>query len=216
MASLDTSFISARTSMVELADGTRLVVRPILPCDKDLLVDAFERLSPESRYRRFFSPLTRLNESLLAYFTEIDYVNHFAWVALADEDTQPRAVGVSRYVRLSDPEAAEAAVAVVDPYQGHGIGTMLLDALVLEALENGIKRFEGLVLAENQTMRAVLRHAGARMSPDGSGTLRFDLDLPARREQLRTSPLYDVLRTLARGEADLYERECCPWAPERR
>lgn len=199
------SFISARTSEVYLGDGTRLVLRPVLPSDKDLLAEAFERLSPESRYRRFFTPTPRLTEAVLTYLTEIDYVNHFAWLALAEEDGHPVAVGTARYIRLDDPEAAEAAVTVIDPYQGRGIGTLLLDALVLEALESGIRRFVGDVLFENLPMRAVLRQAGARLRPGDCGSLRFELDLPARSEELESSPLYGVLRALARGEADLHE-----------
>jgi hypothetical protein len=51
------SFVTARTSTVELSDRTQVVLRPVVPEDKTLVVEAFERLSPESRYRRFFSPV---------------------------------------------------------------------------------------------------------------------------------------------------------------
>ena len=207
-------YVAARTSEVTLRDGSRAVVRPAVPADRVLLVDAFGRLSPESRYRRFFAPLQVIPEHLLDYLTAIDYVDHFAWAALAggaDPDGSPIGVGVSRYVRLDDPEAAEMAVTVVDDWQGRGLGRILLDALVLEALENGITRFEGDVLSENRPMQELLRRTGARFRPEGSGVLRFSIDLPARDEALRGSPFGELLRALAKGEVSLYQDEPYPW-----
>jgi len=61
-----------------LLDGTRVLVRPIRPDDKPLLREGFERLSNESRLRRFMAPITELDEEQLHYLTEVDFVNHFA------------------------------------------------------------------------------------------------------------------------------------------
>lgn len=139
----DRAFIERRTTEAELLDGTRVRIRPIVPQDKERLVAAFERLSPESRYRRFLSPVDEITPDLLRRLTEIDYVDHFAWAALLADDPGEPSVGVARYVRLPDePGVAEAAVTVVDEYQGRGLGT-LLQALGAVALEHGIRRFRG-------------------------------------------------------------------------
>jgi GNAT superfamily N-acetyltransferase len=199
---------------VTLKDGRRVILRPGLPSDRELLVQEFNRLSPESRYRRFFAPVKTMSGALLDYLTSVDYVDHFAWAALSAEPGpggEPRGAGVSRYVRLDDPEAAEMAVTVVDDWQGKGLGRILLDALVLEALENGITRFEGDVLMENRPMQELLRRTGARFRPEGNGVLRFSIDLPAREEALQGAPFADLLRALAKGEASLYQHEPCPW-----
>jgi GNAT superfamily N-acetyltransferase len=192
-----------------------VIVRPAVPEDRVLLVEAFERLSPESRYRRFFAPLKTMSGPLLDHLTAVDSVDHFAWAALAADpqpDRRPVGVGVSRYVRLPDPAAAEMAVTVVDDWQGRGLGRVLLDALVLEALENGITRFEGDVLVENRPMQELLRRTGARFRPVGSGVLRFSIDLPAARDEvLRDDPFGPLLRALAKGEVSLYQDEPCPW-----
>jgi GNAT superfamily N-acetyltransferase len=198
---------------VSLRDGSTVLIAPVRPSDRQLIVEAFDRLSPESRYRRFFAPIKNLSEPLLDYLTRIDYVDHFAWGALAEEpDGRQVGVGVARYVRLADdPTAAEAAVTVVDDWQGRGLGRILLDALVLEALENGITRFVGNVLVENRPMQELLRHTGAHFEPDATGLLGFSIDLPARDEAIRGSPFGDLLRALAKGEVSLYQDEPCPW-----
>ena len=213
-ARLTPLYVAARTSTVTLRDDSRVIIRPALPGDRDLLVRGFERLSPESRYRRFFAPVKTMSGQLLDYLTSIDYVDHFAWAALSAEpgpDGGPVGAGVSRYVRLDDPKAAEMAVTVVDDWQGRGLGRILLDALVLEALENGITCFAGDVLVENRPMHELLRRAGATFRPEGNGILRFSIDLPARDEALGGAPFADLLRALARGDVSLYQHEPCPW-----
>src|SRR5439155_6933612 len=118
-------FLASHTTIVTLRDGTRMVVRPITPDDKDLLLDGFAHLSEQTRFRRFLGYMDKLRAPLLRYLTEIDYVDHFAWVGL-DADKN-KGIGVARYVRMhDDPAAAEAAIVVVDDYQRRGAGTILL------------------------------------------------------------------------------------------
>jgi GNAT superfamily N-acetyltransferase len=163
--------------------ATGIVLRPFGRGDGDLLVAGFGQLSPQSRYRRFLAPVPRLSSSLLGSLTDVDGVDHCAWAALVEEDGEMRGVGIARFVRLADPGAADAAVTVIDAYQGRGIGGQLLDALMVEARERGITRFEGLLLAENVPCRRMLARVGARFERDGA-LLRFTLDLPARAREL--------------------------------
>ncbi len=193
------TFIDEHTTEVKLADGTPLLLRPIRPDDKRLLADGFSRLSPESKHARFFVAPSELSMAMLAYLTEIDYDDHFAWVAFAGDDHV--GAGVARYIRLRDrPRAAEAAVTVADEFQRRGIGTVLLEALTVVALDHRISVFVGHVLIENQGMRAILEHAGARLAFDSPGVLRFEIDLPESVSELRTTPLYTVLRAVAQRE----------------
>jgi RimJ/RimL family protein N-acetyltransferase len=214
---VDAAAIARRCAEVDLPDGGHLVIRPIRATDRALVAEAFLRLSPRTRYRRFFAPLTVLAEPFLTALTEVDYVDRFAWVALACEDDgsggrKEALVGVARYARLDDPVAAECALVVVDAFQGRGIGSLLLDALILEAIEAGITRFEGEVLADNGAMRGVLRENGARFRVgDERGASHFAFDLPSRADAMRSHPMYDVLRRLAQGDVSLYEAEPCPW-----
>ncbi len=174
-----------------------MVLRPLRVEDRALVVAAFDRLSPKSRYRRFLSPTPRLTSSLLDFLMKVDDDDHFALVALTDEGGTPAVVGVSRYARLDDPRAAEAAVTVIDEYQGRGAGAFLLDAIVLAARERGVDRFEGLVLAENQASKAILAHAGARFENDGNGVQRYVLDLPEGPEDLPGHGVRAILRAFA-------------------
>lgn len=196
-----TGFIERRTLHVSLRDGTGVVIRPIVPEDAPRLADAFERLSERSRYRRFMGSVTKLTPALLEYLTRIDYVDHFAWVALTEDG---QGLGVARYVRAKDdPTIAEAAVTVVDDYHGRGLGTLLLEALGAVALENGITHFRAYVLSSNAPMMDLLHSLGARTTIDSPGTVAADIDLPEHAEKLRGAPVYEVLRAAARGEVPI-------------
>ena len=100
--------------------GTEVRLRLLSPADREKLLAAFDRLSPESRYRRFFTVTPRLPEKLLRRLLDTDGWNHFAIGAeTATEDpTDAEGGGVARFIRLNDaPDVAEAAVTVVDHMQ---------------------------------------------------------------------------------------------------
>jgi RimJ/RimL family protein N-acetyltransferase len=184
--------------IVTLPDGLRVLVRPIRPDDKEKLVAGMSRLSPESRYRRFLRPVERLTERELKYLTEIDYVDHFAWVAAAADEPGEPGIGVARYVRdPKDPEVAECAVAVIDDYQRRGIGTLLIGLLIRTAREHGITRFRAWVHTANRGLLAALAAAGADMQVQ-EGTMKVEVPLPADPDS--DNPIRAALRMAASGE----------------
>jgi RimJ/RimL family protein N-acetyltransferase len=179
---------------VTLRDGTRVLIRPIEPADREALAAGFDRLSPESRYLRFLTPMRELGEPELDYLTQVDHHRHEALVAQLPDTGE--GVGVGRFVR-TDGDEAEPAVAVADAWQRRGIGTALLDALADRAREEGIERFRALVLAHNTDAIAMLERLGsARMEHHGR-EVEIEITLrpaPAARPTLRT-----LLREAAAG-----------------
>jgi GNAT superfamily N-acetyltransferase len=199
--SADDPFIRSRTVELTLRGGMRIRMRPIVPDDKPRLVEGFERLSPLSRYRRFLAAVTRLRPDQLARLTEIDYVNHFALGAIAVDEAGEPGVAVARYVRYeADPETADAAVTVLDAYQGHGLGTLLMRALGAVARENGIRRFRADVLADNRPVREMLTRLGARIEAGGNPST-YVIDLASPGMAAEGTPYQAALQALARGEA---------------
>jgi nucleotide-binding universal stress UspA family protein len=142
---------------VTLKDGSRVRIRPIEPGDRTALAEGFERLSPESRYRRFFSPVPKLRERDLDYLTRIDHHRHEALVAV--DPVTGNGVGVARFVR-TEPGVAEPAIVVADDWQGRGVASQLLRALARRAREEGIERFDAPVLASNRDAIAVFERLG--------------------------------------------------------
>ena len=197
---MTTPSITSDSRETTLEDGMRVRFRRIRPDDKKWLVRGVAQMSPESRYRRFFSPLDHLSTEQLTYFTEVDQVNHVAWVAtLPDQHGHP-AVAVARFVRLpGDPDSAEAAVTVIDPYHGRGIGRAILVVLTEEAIGLGVKRFVMYVLGGNANMMSLLHDAGAVQDSIHDGVYKLHVSLPASAAELDTSAAPKVLRVAASG-----------------
>jgi RimJ/RimL family protein N-acetyltransferase len=179
-----------------LRDGTRVVVRPILPEDKHRLNEGLQRLSELSRYRRFMTVVHELSEKQLRYLTEIDYVDHMALVALDPEQPGLPGLGVARYVRLPNREVAEVAITVMDSHQGRGLGTLLLGLLSRCASEGGIHTFRAYVLADNRPMLKMLLDLGATVQRE-EGTLRLDVPVPKEPEALRMTSTGRAFKVIA-------------------
>lgn len=167
----------APDAAVRLRDGARIRVRPIAAADKPALVRGFERLSGDSVYKRFLSPISELRPMDLVYLTEVDHHDHEALIAFDEESGEP--VGVARYVRsATDPRRAEFAVTVVDEWQRRGVGTALLQRLSERARQEGVKTFTALLLAENYEMRGLLEKLGRfRLKGGASSVIEAEGDL---------------------------------------
>jgi GNAT superfamily N-acetyltransferase len=127
-----------------------LRLRRIAPEDKDALVAGLGRLSDRSVYQRFLSPKPRLSSSELRYLTEVDFVDHYALVAVLARRPDVL-VAVGRWVRDHErPWEADVAIVVADDLQGRGVGRTLGSRLADAAVERGIRRFTATMLAENR------------------------------------------------------------------
>ncbi|QVL48341.1 MAG: GNAT family N-acetyltransferase [Thiocapsa sp.] len=180
---------SPRGEAVRLKDGTFCRICPIERDDPAIVTACFDGLSNASRRLRFFGAKRVLTEADLAYLTGADGHDHLAFAALRRTVSggSPEVLGVARCIRsksgsepVSEPvsETAELAMAVVDRAQGNGVGTALLEHLIEEAREQGIRRFRCEVLADNEGMRALARRLGGHPVWLDDGTLEYDCALP--------------------------------------
>jgi RimJ/RimL family protein N-acetyltransferase len=161
-----------------LADGTRLVLRAMNRDDRDGLAMLFDRLSPESRWRRFLSPKPRLTPRELSYFTDIDHVGHEAFAAVDERDGS--IAGVARYIRHAGTETAELAVEVADELQHRGIGTALSARVIGRARANGFAALTATTLWDNRPARALMRRLGFHARRSQGRELELELTLGGR------------------------------------
>ena len=185
---------------LRLRDDFEVLVRPIEAADKDALVAAFAHLSERSRYQRFMTPIDELSDSQLRYLTEVDHHDHEALIAF--DAAGGDGVAVARFVRSdAEPGSAEAAVTVIDEWQGRGLGTALCALLAERARAEGVGRFTALLLAENEQMHDVLASIGpATVLSRGAGTVEVEVEIP--REGIGDH-MAGVLRVAAGGTVEL-------------
>src|SRR5258705_9046252 len=121
-----------------LRDGRQIEIRALRPDDKDDMLAAVGRTGMQSLQRRFFAVKRGFSEKEIAFFMNIDFSNHVALVALADENGRPVIIGGGRYI-VVEPGQAEIAFVVIDAYQGQGVGTLLMRHLAAIARSARLK-----------------------------------------------------------------------------
>lgn len=200
------TFDSHYRELLLTKDGTPFLIRVLRPEDKQKLVEGFQRLSPESRYRRFFSPKNQLTPGDLLFFTEFDGINHFALgAALLDKSGQEGdGIGVARFIRLAEQSpVAEFAIAVVDSMQRQGIGLQLSERLLAAAQERGVERFVCDILADNEAARELIKNLcpQAKFRRHGSPIIaEFSVSCALERQPApANTTLPELLRLVGRG-----------------
>jgi RimJ/RimL family protein N-acetyltransferase len=146
-----------------LRNGRPVEIRALRPDDRAGLIAAVERASAQSLFRRFFAAKRGFTEKEIAFFVNIDFINHVALVAVVDEDGHPVIVGGARYI-VGQPGTAEVAFAVVDEHQGRGIGTALMRHLAAIARRAGLNELVAEVLPDNGPMLKVFENSGFHLT----------------------------------------------------
>ena len=157
-----------------VVDAQRVWLRLLQPGDAELLTRFFWRLSTETVYRRFFSPITLPNESLLKRLVDVDHCDREALIALDDQGI----VGVARY-GTGPGESHDIAVVVADDWQGRGLGALLIKRLAHIARLRGISSFHATMLGDNVRAQSLVRGLSPHV------TMRFEsgyveADIPLR------------------------------------
>ena len=147
-----------------LRDGTPIEIRALRHEDEADMLAAIERTSAQSLQRRFFVMKRHFSDKERAFFMDIDFKNHVAIVALAEEAGCKVIVGGGRYI-VFEPGRAEMAVVVIDTWQGRGVGSILMRHLVKIARDGGLKELTAEVLPENKAMIKVFGKFGFSPAP---------------------------------------------------
>jgi acetyltransferase len=162
---------------VTLADGMKIFVRPIRPEDEGLFPQFFEQTTQEDLRMRFFAPVKSVSHAFMARLTQLDYSRAMAFVALDERGKD--LLGVVRFHADSIYETAEYAILLRSDLKGRGLGWRLMELIVEYSRNEGLKRIEGQVLAENTTMLRMCREQGFTVTddPDEAHVKRVTLQL---------------------------------------
>jgi GNAT superfamily N-acetyltransferase len=169
--------------VVHLDDGGSVTIRSIEPADAYPLLRMFDRLSTESIYHRFFSPMPRPRRAALLHLAGLDHELHEALVAHVGHEI----VAVARYDGRPGEDDAEVAVIVDDEWQDRGLGTRLLHHLARFGSRRGLVAFRATVLGENRRALPFLR----RLSPTANIRFRdgeYQVYAPFRGHSAERSP----------------------------
>lgn len=149
-----------------LNDGQTIGLRFATPADRGAILRGFEKLSPQSRYFRFFSRMNELPTSVVDRLADVDTVDRVAVVAYLFNDPT-ELIGVARYARLPEtPTEADVALTVLDAHQELGVARAMYGACASIAIANGVETFTADVLSENRPMIRFFSRRGGQIGRD--------------------------------------------------
>lgn len=148
-----------------LRDGEMINIRAISSDDKQLPLNGFQQLSPQSIKFRFLGLKKELSPDELVYLTEVDQDKHVALAATYNRDNMELIMGIGRFIETEGNDSvrtAQIVLAVIDEHQNRGIGSLLFEHLKKIAVQKGITRFEAHVLLGNCRMCELFKHYGTK------------------------------------------------------
>jgi acetyl coenzyme A synthetase (ADP forming)-like protein len=188
---------AAESGRLILRDGTTAQIRVARPGDAEALGAFFARLSPASRWHRFFSAAPPGRELTASLCAAADPAAALTLVVTRTAGGGPHIIAAGSYL-AKQGEAAEVALAVEDAFQGKGLGTLLLERLALLAVRHGFTRFWAVTHADNRAMLDVFRDSGfAAEERPGRGEVEVDLTVTPTEASVGRLEVRDRVATAA-------------------
>jgi GNAT superfamily N-acetyltransferase len=151
-----TATVSEARSLVHATAYGDVVLRCLTPADAHHMADLVDRMSPHSRYLRYFRLMSSFPPSDIERFVAAG--PHHRAVGAFDDGAL---VGVAQYFRSATwPGHAEIALEVADTHHRRGVGTALVETLARIAVDEGITHVTATVLSANRALLAMVQRMG--------------------------------------------------------
>lgn len=180
-----------------LNDGSPVCIRRVRKDDEQRLKEGIAKLSPRSRYLRFFSGIKEPPQHVIERLVDVDGHDHIAWGAIRTDLPEAPALGVVHAFRdEEDEDVAEFSVAVLDEYHGLGLAKLLTAVLLLDCEDEGVNEFTVHILSDNEPAKALTRLLGGKAAGVTQGvsiySMRIDEALAALKREDDTPGLERV------------------------
>lgn len=160
-----------------------IVTREGTPDDFDrYFEEGFAELGPETRHLRFFTAVRELPDEVKQRLRDVDGYRNAAVIAFdaaarLPDHPEGKPIGVARWMGSADGPP-ELSITIIDEYQGMGVGTRLMDALLALARKRGVRRIIADVLRENIAMRHLVNRYRAVVQRSGDPVVvRYRIDV---------------------------------------
>jgi GNAT superfamily N-acetyltransferase len=162
-----------------LDGGPRVRLRLTRPSDAARVRDFLERLSPETRQRRFLSPMPDVPQAVVDHFTFYDPRERRVIAATMPGDGGEQIVGLGD-VCFVETGIAEIGLVVEEEHQSRGIGRLIAEAIASMALARGATHLKAEMLDSSPAVMKVLGSIGRTVSTIEDGRSVAYAKLPAR------------------------------------
>lgn len=166
----------------ELDSGLRIGLRLARPSDAPRVRAFLERLSRETRLKRFFMAMPEIDERTVNHFTFYNPRERIVVAATAPLAGVEEVIGLAD-IALVDTGVADLGIVIDDEHQGQGVGTALIEAVASLAAAHGATHIRAEMLDHNRPMRRLLERLGRTVQTMEDGHVLAYTRLPLRSER---------------------------------
>jgi len=166
----------------ELDSGLRIGLRLSQPSDAPRVRAFLERLSRDTRLKRFFMAMPEIDESTVNHFTFYNPRERIVVAATAPLAGVEEVIGLAD-IALVDTVVAELGIVVDDEHQGKGVGGALIEAVASLAAANGATHIRAEMLDHNRAMARLLQRLGHTVQTVEDGHVLAYTRLPLRTDR---------------------------------
>ncbi|MEM7689612.1 MAG: GNAT family N-acetyltransferase [Pseudomonadota bacterium] len=167
-----------------LESGQNICIRTISEDDRSLMREGIKALSPQSRYLRFFSAAETQPKVVIDQLLDTEGDEHLAW-GVIDMDLSDRpAIGAVHAIQKDKTAPYEFSVAVLDAYQGEGLGTLLTAVVLVNCRALGIATLHAHALLENRSAISLLSTLGAELIDTHRAVAEYQLHVDTALQEL--------------------------------
>jgi acetyltransferase len=141
-----------------------------------LWLEMFRNFSEQSVWNRFFNVIKETPHKVRVRYCDINYENEIAIIAELQEK-EKKMLGVVRFIVDSDGKSGELAFIVIDRWQGHGLGTMMIEHMINICREKKIETIYSFMLPNNYVGKKFLKKMGFNIQYSGAGDIKAVLNL---------------------------------------
>jgi acetyltransferase len=166
----------------ELDSGLRIGLRLARPSDAPRVRAFLERLSRDTRLKRFFMAMPEIDESTVNHFTFYNPRERIVVAATAPLAGVEEVIGMAD-IALVDTGVAELGIVVDDEHQGKGVGGALIEAAASLAAAHGATHIRAEMLDHNRAMVRLLQRLGHTVQTVEDGHVLAYTRLPLRTDR---------------------------------
>jgi len=158
--------MAQKLKYTEVIDGKQITIRPVNLDDAEMEQEFIEGLSPLSKHYRFLGGVSELTPEELVALCDTDYEDKMAFMAVIQDKSKLKQIGVARYAINQYGDSYECSVAVADDWQNKGLGRMLMNHLIDYARNQGVGRLYSIDFADNHKMKSLAKDLGMHVEID--------------------------------------------------
>jgi GNAT superfamily N-acetyltransferase len=132
--------------------GMDIRFRAMKPSDEEAMRRFFYRCTREMIFYRFFYSIKTMSHDKMQEYVNVDYEREVSIVGFGGKKGEGKIIAEARLIQEQGSDFGEVAFLIDASCQNIGVGSYLLELLIIEARRRGLSGLTAQVLAENRAM----------------------------------------------------------------